>query len=290
MHGVSKNDQEIAYNVMRNMFSDRLAYLGGGFDAKEGSFTQLLASGDISKYVKVNQTGSKSRPSGGTGNAAGITGETFNINIGITDASIQNIKDKIGEITVPITLTPNAETTLANLKSYFDSLEEKFNIKLAPDTVTALEEIRKAFAEAENVPVKFAASTGGDADNGVLTTFNTELSNLSSTVNQIVVAEFNQSEQAIVEGLNRIQALLNQFSEKVAAIRNQIKSLTDAGTTETETRTIELVLDTTGAIEALKLGLQQEINDNIASPEIVVKLTADSDSYAGINEKIRALQ
>lgn len=55
IHGSSKKDQEIAYNVLRNLKTP-LSYLSGGIDTPDGSFTQTLASGNIGKYVKVQQS------------------------------------------------------------------------------------------------------------------------------------------------------------------------------------------------------------------------------------------
>ena len=54
IHGASKKDQEIAYNTIREMLGNKLSYLGGGIDTKDGSFSQTLASGNIGKYVKQN--------------------------------------------------------------------------------------------------------------------------------------------------------------------------------------------------------------------------------------------
>ena len=54
VHGSSKKDQEIAYNVLRKMGLD-LSYLSGGIDTPDGSFTQTLASNSIDKYVNIKQ-------------------------------------------------------------------------------------------------------------------------------------------------------------------------------------------------------------------------------------------
>lgn len=52
IHGASRKDQEIAYNILRNMKTP-LSYLGGGIDTPDGSFTQTLASNNIEKYVRL---------------------------------------------------------------------------------------------------------------------------------------------------------------------------------------------------------------------------------------------
>ena len=57
VHGSSRKDQEIAYNVLRNMKTP-LSYLGGGFDSPDGSFTQTLASDSIEKYIRVQSEAS----------------------------------------------------------------------------------------------------------------------------------------------------------------------------------------------------------------------------------------
>ena len=55
VHAANKKSQEIAYNVLKNS-GIKLSYLSGGFDTKDsGSFSQMLASGDIGKYVKFKQ-------------------------------------------------------------------------------------------------------------------------------------------------------------------------------------------------------------------------------------------
>lgn len=54
IHGSSKNDQEIAYNVLKKMGLN-LSYLGGGIDTPDGSFTQTLSSDSIGKYVSIKQ-------------------------------------------------------------------------------------------------------------------------------------------------------------------------------------------------------------------------------------------
>lgn len=52
VHGATKKDQEIAYNTIQKLLGNKLSYLGGGIDTKDGSFSQTLASGNIGKYVK----------------------------------------------------------------------------------------------------------------------------------------------------------------------------------------------------------------------------------------------
>ena len=52
IHGASKKDQEIAYNVLRNMGLG-LSYLSGGIDTPDGSFTQTLSADAIGKYVAI---------------------------------------------------------------------------------------------------------------------------------------------------------------------------------------------------------------------------------------------
>ena len=51
VHGSTKKDQEIAYNVLKNI-GVKLSYLGGGIDTPDGSFSQTLASGEINKYIQ----------------------------------------------------------------------------------------------------------------------------------------------------------------------------------------------------------------------------------------------
>ena len=54
IHGINQDMQKIAYEVLSKMFPDMFSYISGGIDAPEGSFSQLLASGNIEKYVKRN--------------------------------------------------------------------------------------------------------------------------------------------------------------------------------------------------------------------------------------------
>ena len=60
IHGQSKKDQEIAYNVLRNLYSSKLKYLSGGIDTKDGSFSETLAKGQIEKYITLHNEESKS--------------------------------------------------------------------------------------------------------------------------------------------------------------------------------------------------------------------------------------
>ncbi len=51
IHGSTKEDQEIAYNTLKNM-GLKLSYLSGGIDTPDGSFSQTLANGEINKYIQ----------------------------------------------------------------------------------------------------------------------------------------------------------------------------------------------------------------------------------------------
>ncbi len=54
IHGSSKKDQEIAYNVLKKMGLN-LSYLSGGIDTPDGSFTETLSKNAIDKYVKIQK-------------------------------------------------------------------------------------------------------------------------------------------------------------------------------------------------------------------------------------------